>query len=345
MANDLMPRVGEVPAVSLSRSQRAAAVLLAVGPEVSAGVLRHLSDAEVEQVALEVATLEKLGPDTMRSILEEFQQEAIAHAHIVSGGADHARRLLRGWRGDEADDIVDRLLATVHLEPFHFVRLHEPSEVVAHLCDEHPQAVALILSYLPTKFAAAVLAGLDPELQGDVALRVATMEPPAPEVVAQVEGALEARLGGRTTYAQRDERGGVKELASMLNLADRGTERAIISNLESSDPNLAEQVRALMFVFEDLVKLHDRAIQEVMRTVDAKQLALALKGVKADVRQAVERNLSERAQQALAEEVELLGPARLTDVEAAQSDIVRTIRRLDEEGVIVMSRGDGDLID
>jgi flagellar motor switch protein FliG len=266
----------------------------------------------------------------MHDVLQEFHDEVVAHQHIVAGGAQHARELLRRWRGEEADEIVDRLLATVQLSPFHFVRQHEPRELIPHLREEHPQTVALVLAYLPTKFGAQVLAGLEPELQGEVALRLATMEPAAPEVVSQVEAALHARLGGRARRSQRIERGGVRELASMLNHADRGTERAIIGNLEVTDPALAEQVRALMFVFEDVVSLDDRSIQQVLRAVDMRKLAFALKGVRDDVREAVVRNLSERAQQTLNEEIEVLGPVRTHDVEAAQTEIVRVIRRLDE---------------
>jgi flagellar motor switch protein FliG len=330
----------------LTRSQKAAAVLLAVGPDVAAGVLEHLSEAEVEQIAFEVATLEKVAPDRMNDVLQEFHDEFVAHQHIVAGGAQQARELLRRWRGDEADEIVDRLLATVQLSPFHFVRQYEARELIPHLREEHPQTIALVLAHLPAKFSAQVLAGLEPHLQGEVALRLATMDHPANEVVSQVEAALEARLGGRVRRAQRVERGGVRELASLLNHADRGTERAIIGNLEVADPELAEQVRALMFVFEDIVSLDDRSIQQVLRTVDAKKLALALKGVRTDVREAVIRNLSERAQQTLNEEIEILGPVRTHDVEAAQTEIVRIIRRLDEEGVIVINRGgEGDFIE
>lgn len=345
--NDLLQRqdTAVVAGRQLSRAQKAAAVLLAVGPETAAKVLSHLSEREVEQVALEIATLGQVAPEQMHSVLNEFVEEAIAHAHLVNGGEEQAREMLRRLHGKEGDEIVDRLLATVHVTPFAFLRQHEPNEVIVHVRDEHPQTIALILAHVPTKFSSQVLAGLEPELQAEVALRIAMMERTDPAVVAQVEAALRERLGGTSRSDDRDERGGVKELAAMLNNSDRGTERAILSSLEANDPELAEEVRALMFVFEDIVTLDDRAIQEVLRTVDARQLAVALKGVRADVNEAVVRNLSERAQQALAEEVQLLGPVRTRDVEAAQTEVVRQVRRLEDEGTIVINRGDGDFIE
>ena len=353
--NDLMQLRGGAPTATapgcppmreLSRAQKAAAVLLAVGPESAAKVLAHLTEHEVEQVALEIATLGQIAPDQMQGVLNEFIGEAIAHQHLVNGGEQQARELLRRLRGREGDEIVDRLLATVHVSPFNFLRLHEPNDVIVHVRDEHPQTIALILAHVPTKFSAAVLAGLEPEMQAEVALRVATMERTDPAVVSQVEAALEERLGGnRRRGDEGAERGGVKELAAMLNNADRGTERAILASLETNDAELAEEVRALMFVFEDIVTLDDRAIQEVLRLVDARQLAVALKGVRKDVEECVVRNLSERAQQALTEEVQMLGPVRTKDVEAAQTEVVRQVRKLEDEGTIVISRGDGDFIE
>jgi len=348
MSMDLLNR--SVPAApagqTLSRSQKAAAVLLAVGPELASGVLGHLAEHEVEHLTLEVATLGELTPATVASVLEEFRTEAAAHAQLVSGGEDHARALLRQLRGDEGDEIVDRLLATVRTTPFAFLRSRQPGEVIQHIRDEHPQTVALILAHLPTRFAASVLAGLDPDLQADVALRVATMDATTPEVVARVEAALQARLGGGSQRVTRNAQGGVKDLASILNNSDRGTERAILGALERSDAELADEIRRLMFVFEDITTLDDRAIQQVLRHVEGRTLALALKGVRPDVKDAIIRNLSERAREALAEDMELLGPTRVKDVEGAQSDIVRVIRKLEEDGTIVVSReGEGALVE
>lgn len=330
-----------------SRAQKAATILLAVGSERAAQVFEYLTEAEVERIAFEVATLGEIKPDRVESILEEFQAEAMASQYLVAGGETHAREMLRRWRGDDADEIIDRLLATVRTTPFHFLRLYEPSEITQQLREEHPQTIALVLAHLPTKAAAAVLAGLEADVQGEVALRVATMEGTSPEVIRRVEEALQARMGSIGQRAQRTEQGGVRELASMLNNSDRGTERAILGNLEATNPELAEQVRALMFVFEDIVTLDDRSVQELLRQIDPKRLALAMKGCRDDVRDLIHRNMSERSRETLDEEVSLLGPAPRKDVESAQSEIVQLIRRLEESGKIVINRGGeaGDLID
>jgi flagellar motor switch protein FliG len=327
----------------LTRAQKAAAVLLSVGPELAGKVLAHLSPPEVEQVALEIATLGNVAPDRLIEVLEEFKTEALAHQHLISGGERHARELMRRIHGSKADEIVDRLLATVQTSPFHFLRLHEAQVVVQHLRDEQPQTIALILAHLPAKFAAGIMSGLDPEVQGEVARRVATLDAAAPETVRRIEAALHDRFGN--VQRQQRRQGGVKELADLLNQADRGTERAILSSLEETDPELADEVRALMFVFEDIVLLDDRAIQEVLRQVETPKLALALKGVPAEVQAAIERNLSERARESLLEEVELLGPVRIRDVETSQTEIVRRVRTLEEAGTIMINRGgDGEFI-
>jgi flagellar motor switch protein FliG len=325
-----------------SRVQKAAAILLSVGPEAAAKVLEFLTEAEVERVAYEVATLGEIRPERLEGILEEFHTEAVANQYLIAGGEHHAREMLRRWRGGDADDIIDRLLATVRTTPFHFLRLYEPSEICQQLREEHPQTVALVLAHLPTKFAAAVLAGLEPDAQAEVAVRVATMEGTSPEVINRVEAALQTRMGEVGERRRRTEQGGVRELASMLNNSDRGTERAILGNLEATNPELAEQIRALMFVFEDIVTLDKRAIQELLRQIDPKRLALAMKGCVDDVKAVINDNLSERARETLNEEIALLGPAQRKDVEAAQSEIVQLIRRLEEAGKIVVNRGGGD---
>jgi flagellar motor switch protein FliG len=330
----------------LTQAQKAAAVLLVVGPETANAILELMPEGDVERVALEIATLGEIAPTQMQAVLEEFYTEALVHQQLVSGGERHAREMLRRWRGDEADDIVDRLLATVRTTPFNFLRFHEASEIVEQLREEHPQTVALVLAHLPTRLGAQILGGLEPHQQGEVALRVATMSGAATEVVARVEDALEARIGGRFQRGgSRDDKDGTRELANMLNNSDRGTERAILGSLEATDPELAEEVRALMFVFEDIVTLDDRSVQEVLRQVEPVRLALALKAVADEVRDTIMRNLSDRAREALVEEIDLLGPTRVRDVEAAQSEVVRTIRQMEEAGQIVIQRGeDGEMV-
>ncbi|QBI21235.1 flagellar motor switch protein FliG [Egibacter rhizosphaerae] len=340
----LARRSDDVSVREFSRSQKAAAVLLSVGPEVSAQVLQHMTEEEVEQVAYEVATLGDLSPAELRPILEEFQSEALAHGHLVSGGEAHAREMLRKFRGERGDEIVDRVLATVQTSPFYFLRQHAPDEILQQLRDEHPQTIALVTSHLPPKFSARILAELDSETQREVALRVALIDRTSPEVIKRVEATLKQRLGD---FARRQdsERGGVQELAGMLNQSDRGTEQSILTGLEERDPELAEQVRQLMFVFEDVTTLDDRAVQEVLRQVDMQKVAVAMKGVADEVKDVILRNLSERARATLEEELELLGPVRVKEVEEAQTEIVQKIRQLEEEGQIVIQRGEGEFVE
>ena len=325
------------PPKVLNRSQKAAAVLLSVGSERAAKVLAHLDEEEVEQLTVEIATLGDISRNQLEGVLGEFHDEALAHAQLVSGGEKQARELLRRLRGSEADEIVDRLLATTQSTPFHFVRMHEPSEVLQHLRDEHPQTIALVLAHLTPRLGALLLSGLDPYVQTSVATRLATLERADPEVVKRVEGALRARLGeARRRSGRRD---GVKELAQLLNQVDRSTERTILGELEAMDPALAERVRALMFLFEDLITIEDRSLQELLRAIDTQVLAVAMKGTSAELRDVINRNLSERARTSLEEEIDLMGPVRIREVEEAQSEIVRTVQEMEKEGVITVSRG------
>lgn len=325
----------------LTRAQRAAVVVVVLGPEASAPMLEHLSDAEVEQLALEVATLGEVPAEEVRQILQDFYEEAVAHRELIRGGVIHARKLLTHWRGERGEEIINRLVSTVHIAPFNFLRHHDEDQLVQYLQEEHPQTIALVLAHLPPKNAAAVLARLDGDVQRNVATRIATMDRTSPEVIERVESALQMRLGAARSPEEYTKKGGVRDLAAMLNNSDRGTERAILGDLDEVDPDLAEQVRALMFVFEDLTTLDDRQVQTVLRRVDMKQLALAMKGVRSDVRETILRNMSERAALTLTEELELMGPVRVRDVETAQSDIVAVVRQLEDAGEIIISRGEG----
>lgn len=331
----------------LSRAQKAAAVLVAIGPEAASRVMAFLTDTEQEQVALEVATLGQVRAEDAQNILKEFHAEAVAHQFILKGGVDFARDLLRRTHGAEADAIIERLLAAVSVSPFAFLRQRDPAQLVQYLQEEHPQTVALILAHLPPGHSSRVIAGLPEHVQREVAFRLATMESTTPDVIAQVEQALQARFGSVRGREELSKKGGVKDLAAILNSSDRQTERLILSGLEATDPDLAEEVRSLMFVFEDIVGLDDRAVQEVLREVDASTLALAMKGVGDSVSDKILTNVSQRAAEALREELEVLGAVRVRDVEAAQSEIVRHIRRLEEEGRIIVKRGGegGDVIE
>lgn len=333
--------------MSLTRAQKAAAVIVAIGPEAAARVMSHMTEMETEQLALEVARLGQIRGEEATEVLREFYEEAVAHSYLLEGGVDYARDLLRRTHGSvEGDAILERLMSAVMVTPFAFLRSRDPSQLVQYLQEEHPQTVALIAAHLPPNSAARVMAGLEDDMRQDVAMRIATMEDTSPEVLQAVEDALHSRLGGYMNRDEKQKRGGVKELASILNNSDRQTERSILTSLEARDPELAEQVRALMFIFEDIVSLDDRAVQEVLREVDSQTLALAMKGVRDDVRNKILNNVSQRAAEALREELEVLGAVRVRDVEQAQSDIVRHIRQLEEEGKIIVKRGeDADVIE
>jgi flagellar motor switch protein FliG len=330
----------------MTRAQKAAAVLVAIGPESASKIMTFLTEAEQEQLALEVATLGQIRSEDASAILGEFHAEAVAHQFILKGGVDYARDLLRRTHGGEADQIIERLLAAVSVTPFAFLRQRDPAQLVQFLQEEHPQTIALILAHMPPSNAARVMAGLPEQVQREVAYRLATMESTTPDVVAQVEQALQARFGSVRGREELSKKGGVKDLASILNSSDRQTERLILSGLEGFDAEIAEEVRSLMFVFEDIVILDDRAVQEVLREVDSSTLALAMKGVSPTVSDKILENVSQRAAEALKEELEVLGAVRVRDVEAAQSEIVRHIRRLEEEGRIIVKRGaEGDVIE
>jgi flagellar motor switch protein FliG len=332
---------GVVTGRLLTQPQKAAAVMLSLPKDKAARIMAHLSEIEVEQLTLEIATLRRIPPSELQSVMEEFHAETVASEHLVAGGVDFAREILREIHGAAADDIVDRLLATVRTTPFHFLQTHEPAEVLQHLRDENPQTLALILSYLPTRFASQLLSGFETHLQGTVARRVATLGRTSPDVVMKVERALQRRFGDVRRRSDSNA-GGVKDLAALLNEADRSTEKAILASLDEEDPALAQEVRALMFVFEDIVQLDDRQVQELLRHVEIKNLSLALKGVPEAVSDHITKNLSERGKISLVEETDMLGPTPKRDVEAAQTEIVSTIRRLEDEGTITISRGGGD---
>ena len=326
--------------LELSGVQKAAVLLMQMDKERSAAVLRELRETEVADIMAEVAQLQRVEIDAAHSVLMEFHHLASARAHVASGGIGVARELLVASLGEQkADEIIGRLTAIIQRAPFEFIRKADPRQVLQFLQDEHPQTIALVLAHMYPDHAAMVLSGLGEELQRDVARRVATMDTTSPEAIEHVEAILERKLSSVLQSADLSSAGGVQTLVDILNRSDRGTERLILEALEYEDVELADEVRQLMFVFEDIGQLDDRSVQLVLRQVDAKDLAVALKGVRADVRDKILRNMSERAAQNLAEEIDLLGPVRIKAVEEAQAAVVRIIRALEEAGQIVLTRG------
>ena len=321
--------------------QKAAALLVAIGEQRASEIFKFLGDSEVEVLSLELAKAQKIPTEVCRDVITEAVESVLAEDYLAEGGVDYARSvLMRSLGEDRADEIIGRLAATIERRPFEFLRRTPAEQIVVFLRNEAPQTVALVISNLHTVLAAQVLSQIDTEIQADVALRIAMMGETRPEVVNQVENVMRSRLSavGAQEYAAA---GGVKSLADILNSSDRTTERNVLDELAKADSELAEEIRLLLFTFEDVVKLDDRSIQMVLKEVDQKDLAIALRGVNEDVRSRIFGNMSERGAELLREEIDFQPPQRKRVVEEAQGRIVGVVRRLEEAGAIVISRGAG----
>lgn len=324
--------------------QKAAILLISLGPERSAGVFKHLKEEEIEELTLEIANTRSITPQTKESVINEFYEVCLAQQYIAEGGISYAKELLENALGsDKALEVISKLTASLQVKPFEFVRKTEPSQLLNFIQDEHPQTIALILSYLTPGQAAQIISALPPERQADVAKRIATMDRTSPDVIKEVEKVLESKL---SSLVNQDYTivGGVDSVVEILNTVDRGTEKHIMETLEIEEPELADEIRKKMFVFEDILLLDDRAIQRVLRDVDNNDLAIALKNANDQVQGAIFNNLSKRLAVMIKEDMEFMGPVRMKDVEEAQQKIVNIIRKLEDAGEIVISRGGGDEI-
>ncbi|AFV11305.1 flagellar motor switch protein FliG [Thermacetogenium phaeum DSM 12270] len=329
---------------NLTGSKKAAILLISLGPELSSLLFKHLSEEEVEKLTLEIANIRRVPQEERDEIFQEFYQMWLASDYISQGGIEYARELLEKAFGEKkASEIIGRLTATLQVRPFDFIRKADPSQLINFIQNEHPQTIALILAYLEPDQAASVLSALPPELQVDVARRIALMDRTTPEVLREVEKVLERKLSSVMSQDYTTA-GGVQALVEVLNRVDRATEKTIIETLEIQDPELADNVKKLLFVFEDIVQLDDRSVQLILREVDSHDLALALKGAGEEVMSKIERNISKRAAQMLKEDIQYMGPVRLRDVEEAQQRIVAVIRSLEEQGQIIITRGGKDEI-
>src|SRR5579884_2329204 len=324
----------------LSNREKAAILLVALGPEATARIFKHLREEDIESLTLDVARLGKITPEARRQVVSEFHEMCLAQEVISEGGLEQARKALEVAFGqDKASDIVNRVIQALQVLPFDFIKKTDPSQLLSFLQDEHPQTIALILAHLHPNQAATVLSGLPQELRAEVAHRIAIMDRTPPEVIREIERVLERKLSNAVVMQGFTAAGGVKSLVEVLNYVDRTTEKTIIESLTDTSPELAEEIKGLMFVFEDVVMLDDSSIQKVLREVDVKELSLALKGVPEEVQARIFRNMSERAAAMLKEDMEFMGPVRLRNVEEAQQRIVGIIRRLEEAGEIVVARG------
>jgi flagellar motor switch protein FliG len=322
----------------LSGKQKSAVFLVTMGSEISAEIFKHLNDAEIETLTWEIARLENIESEDRDYVLQEFQELMMAQDFISSGGLDYARELLEKSMGNQkATDIINRLTSSLKTRPFDFIRRTDPQHLLNFIQQEHPQTIALILAYIESAQASQILSQLPQEKQSDVARRIATMDRTSPEILREVERVLDKKL---SSLSQEDytSAGGIESIVDIINLVDRTTEKYIIETLEEEDPELAEEIKKRMFVFEDIVMLDDRAIQRVLREVDSPELAKALKSVDAEVQEKIFRNMSKRAASLLKEDMDYMGPTRRKDVEETQQKIVAVIRKLEESGDIVIAR-------
>ena len=326
----------------MSGVQKAAVLLIALGPERSAMIFKHLKEEEIEELTLEIANTRSVTPQIKEAVIEEFYQVCLAQQYIAEGGINYAKELLEKSFGNEkAVDVITKLTASLQVKPFEFVRKTDATQLFNFIQDEHPQTIALILSYLPASQSALIVSALPPDRQADVAKRIAVMDRTSPDVIKEVEKVLESKLA---SLVNQDYTiiGGVDAVVDILNTVDRGTEKHIMETLEIEEPELADEIRKKMFVFEDILLLDDRAIQRVLRDVDNNDLATALKGANEQVQNAIFNNLSKRLATMIKEDMEFMGPVRMKDDEEAQQKIVGVIRKLEDASEIVISRGGGD---
>ncbi len=324
--------------------QKAAILLIALGPEKSAQIFKHLKDEEIEELTLEIANTRSVTPQLKEDVINEFYQICLAQQYIAEGGIGYAKELLEQSFGEEkASDVISKLTASLQVRPFEFVRKADSTQLLNFIQDEHPQTIALILSYLAPAQAAQIVGALPPDKQADVAKRIAMMDRTSPDVIKEVERVLESKL---SSLVNQDYTivGGVDAIVEILNTVDRGTEKHIMETLEVDEPELADEIRKKMFVFEDILLLDDRAIQRVLRDVDNSDLSMALKGANEQVQAAIFKNMSSRLSAMIKEDMEFMGPVRMKDVEEAQQKIVNIIRKLEDSAEIVISRGGGDEI-
>ena len=324
--------------------QKAAVLLIALGPEKSASIFKHLKEEEIEELTLEIANTRNITPQMKDDVINEFYQICLAQQYIAEGGINYAKELLeKSFGSEKAMDVIGKLTASLQVKPFEFVRKTDATQLLNFIQDEHPQTIALILSYLSAAQSALIISALPPDRQADVAKRIAVMDRTSPDVIKEVEKVLESKLA---SLVNQDYTiiGGVDAVVEILNTVDRGTEKHIMETLEIEEPELADEIRKKMFVFEDILLLDDRAIQRVLRDVDNGDLAIALKGSNEEVQNAIFNNMSKRLSAMIKEDMEFMGPVRMKDVEEAQQKIVNIIRKLEDSAEIVISRGGGDEI-
>ncbi len=330
-------------AVTLTGREKAAILLISLGHEKSAKIYKYLKEDEIEPLTLEIANITSIMPETKEAVLDEFYQICLAQKYILEGGINYAKQILEQALGEsKAYEIISKLTDSLQVRPFDFVRKTDASQILNFIQNEHPQTIALILSYIKPKQAAEVIAQLAPDKQADVSRRIALMDRTSPEVIKEVERALEKKLSSLMSEGFTAV-GGVDYVVEILNSVDRTTEKNILETLEVEDVELSEEIKRKMFVFDDIIQLDNRSIQIVLRQdIDNKELAIALKGANEEVQNLILSNVSKRLGAMIREDMEFMGPVRRSDVEEAQQKIVNIIRRLQDAGEIIVARGGSD---
>ncbi|MBZ2173878.1 flagellar motor switch protein FliG [Schnuerera sp. xch1] len=324
--------------------EKAAILLISLGPEKSAEIFKHLNEDEIEELTLQIANMRMISSEEKQNVLENFYQIAVAQEYISEGGIDYAKKILeRAVGSDKAVDIINRLTSSLQVKPFEFIRKADPNQLLNYIQDEHPQTIALILSYLNPNQSAQLIASLPPNKQAEVAMRIATMDRTSPDIVKEVEKVLETKFSDVLSQ-DFTATGGIQTAVDILNSVDRGTEKHIIEELDMIDAELSEEIRKRMFVFEDIVSLDNRSIQRVIREIDNSQWAIALKGASEEVKEVIFTNMSKRLVEMIKEDIEFMGPVRIRDIEEAQQNIVNIIRKLEEDGEIITPRGGAEVI-
>ena len=340
-----MPDLAAQPADAAGRPipgvRKAAILLLTLSETEAAAVLKRLPPEHVEQVGREIASLGEVPHHVRSGVFQEFYNLALANSYLAEGGLEYTKKLLRASLGEDADKVIKQVTQQVQTTPFSFLQKADSENLMAFIQDEHPQTIALILAHLPPAKASEILIGLPGQKQIEVVKRIANMETTSPEVIKEVERGLEHRLSDIVSQSF-EKTGGVESVAEMLNLADRATEKGIMEGLEAEDPELVENIRRLMFVFEDIRLVNDKGIQAVLKEIDNDTLALALKTASPDLKGKIFKNMSERAAKLIQEDMQYMGPVRVSDVEAAQQKIVDVVRRLEDSGDIVIEGRGGD---
>ncbi|NLV89700.1 MAG: flagellar motor switch protein FliG [Tissierellia bacterium] len=324
--------------------EKVAILLIALGPQKSAEIFKHLNEEEIEELTLQIANMRMVSPEEKKMVIEEFYQLCLAQEYISEGGINYAKEVLeRALGSDKAMDIISKLTSSLHVRPFEFIRKADPNQLLNYIQNEHPQTIALILSYLSPSQAAQILSSLPIEKQSDVTRRIAIMDRTSPDVIREIEAILESKFSNILTQDYTST-GGIQAVVDILNSVDRGTEKHIMEELDAKDAELSEEIRRRMFVFEDIIILDNRSIQRIIREIDNSQWAIALKGASEEVKEVVFSNMSKRLAEMIKEDIEFMGPVRIRDIEDAQQNIVNVIRKLEEDGEIITPRGGDEII-